>query len=192
MGTFLPFGAPSQWRMTAELLPIILTTDEIRAITGAIAPTVQFNELRRLGFTRVRRGLDRSLILERAHYEAVCAGAIVLPPGKLPKAADALLQPQRHGPELVQPPAPPQLPAPAPPPPRRPDPRKITVEEWAAQNYSDPPSRWVLGKWRRGGQIHPAPERVGRDWFVPVSAVRIGDVPYGYVPLIDRLKANAS
>jgi hypothetical protein len=76
---FRLFGAGSQWRMSSEQLPIILTADEIEAITRAVAHTVQFNELRRLGFTRVRCGIDRSLILERAHYEAVCAGAVVLP-----------------------------------------------------------------------------------------------------------------
>jgi hypothetical protein len=68
--------------------------------------------------------------------------------------------------------------------------RKITIEECAAQNYSDPPSHWVLGKWRREGQIHPAPERVGRGWFVQADAIRIGEVPYGYVPLIDRLTSR--
>jgi predicted site-specific integrase-resolvase len=53
---------------------------------------------------------------------------------------------------------------------------KITVEEWAAKNYSQPPSSWVLGKWRRLGQIYPPPERVGRNWFVEEDARRlVGD-----------------
>jgi len=63
---------------------------------------------------------------------------------------------------------------------------KITVEEWAARNYSQPPSSWVLGKWRRLGQIYPAPERVGRNWFVDENARRlIGDQMAE--PLIARL-----
>lgn len=50
---------------------------------------------------------------------------------------------------------------------------KITLTEWAARRYSKPPSQWVLAKWRREGQIHPRPERVGREWFVPETAERI-------------------
>jgi len=54
---------------------------------------------------------------------------------------------------------------------------KITLEEWAARHYSKPPSAWVLGKWRRQGQIYPPPERVGREWFVPENAERVVDQP---------------
>lgn len=54
---------------------------------------------------------------------------------------------------------------------------KITVEEWAAKQYSKPPNSNVLGKWRRAGQIYPPPERVGRAWFVPEDAVRVVDQP---------------
>lgn len=50
---------------------------------------------------------------------------------------------------------------------------KITLEEWAAKHYSQPPSSNVLGKWRRLGQIYPPPERVGHSWFVPEDAQRI-------------------
>lgn len=50
---------------------------------------------------------------------------------------------------------------------------KITLAEWAARNYSKPPSHWVLGKWRRLGQIYPTPERVGREWFVEENARRL-------------------
>ena len=67
---------------------------------------------------------------------------------------------------------------------------KITVEEWAAKHYSKPPSSWVLGKWRREGQIYPPPERVGRDWFVDENAKRLVN-GIGYVPLGDRIKNAA-
>lgn len=50
---------------------------------------------------------------------------------------------------------------------------KITLEEWAARSYSVPISTWVLGKWRREGQIYPEPERVGRSWVVPENAERV-------------------
>lgn len=50
---------------------------------------------------------------------------------------------------------------------------KITITEWAAQHYSIPISPWVLGKWRREGQIYPPPERVGRHWMVQPNAERI-------------------
>lgn len=50
---------------------------------------------------------------------------------------------------------------------------KITLEQWAAEHYSPAPTEWVLGKWRRTGQIHPPPERVGRVWYVEPSAQRV-------------------
>lgn len=53
---------------------------------------------------------------------------------------------------------------------------KITVEEWAKRTYPGAEiSHWVLGKWRRLGQIYPPPERVGHKWFVPEDAVRVVD-----------------
>lgn len=65
---------------------------------------------------------------------------------------------------------------------------KITVAEWAARNYSQPPSHWVLGKWRREGQIYPAPERVGREWFVEENARRL-TVGSTAQPLATRIAA---
>ena len=50
---------------------------------------------------------------------------------------------------------------------------KITITEWAAQHYSPAPTAWVLGQWRRAGQIHPPPERVGREWYVDAEAQRV-------------------
>ncbi len=67
---------------------------------------------------------------------------------------------------------------------------KITVEEWAKRTYLGIEiSSWVLGKWRRNGQIYPPPERVGRQWFVPENAVRVvGDA----LPnLADKLRETA-
>lgn len=57
--------------------PITLTEDEIRAITGnLVQPSRQLAELHRRGFWRARLGVDHQVVLERAHYEAVCAGAL--------------------------------------------------------------------------------------------------------------------
>lgn len=50
---------------------------------------------------------------------------------------------------------------------------KITLAQWAAMHYSPAPSTWVLSEWRRAGQIHPLPERVGREWYVDQDAQRV-------------------
>lgn len=55
-------------------MSICLTTDELIALTGYHQPARQVAELRGQGFWRARHK-DGRVILERAHYEAVCAGA---------------------------------------------------------------------------------------------------------------------
>lgn len=67
---------------------------------------------------------------------------------------------------------------------------KITLTEWAAQNYSVTISAWVLAKWRREGQIYPPPERVWPNWMVEPDAKRIVDGA-GYVPLTERIRRAA-
>jgi len=69
---------------------LVLTAAELERLTGGLTqPRRQLTELRAQGFWRARlvRG---QVILERAHYEAVCAGA--LPPGDRP--ADNRPRPQ--------------------------------------------------------------------------------------------------
>lgn len=66
---------------------------------------------------------------------------------------------------------------------------KILLSEWAAQRYSPPPSDWVLRKWARDGEIHPAPEKVGRDWYVDEKASRITDYTPPHGRLAERLTA---
>lgn len=59
-----------------------LTPDELAAITGGmVQPKRQLDELLARGFWRARlvRG---KIVLERAHYEAVCGGAVA--PGRAP------------------------------------------------------------------------------------------------------------
>ena len=50
---------------------------------------------------------------------------------------------------------------------------KITLSEWAARNYSPPPSLHTLRIWAKSGQICPAPERVGQRLMVDERAIRI-------------------
>ena len=50
---------------------------------------------------------------------------------------------------------------------------KIKLSEWAGRLYSPAPSAWLLRKWCRDGEIHPQPERVGRDWYVEETARRL-------------------
>jgi len=54
---------------------IVLSQVEIVAITGYRQPTRQLAELHSRGFHRATMGRD-GVVLERAHYEAVCCGAI--------------------------------------------------------------------------------------------------------------------
>lgn len=58
--------------------------------------------------------------------------------------------------------------------------KMIPVGVWAAARYAPPPSDWVLRKWCRSGEIYPAPELVGKAWFVLETARRLtGAVPVG-------------
>ncbi len=54
---------------------ITLSVDELIRITGYEQPNRQLNELLDRGFWRARLQKGE-VILERAHYEAVCAGAV--------------------------------------------------------------------------------------------------------------------
>jgi hypothetical protein len=64
---------------------------------------------------------------------------------------------------------------------------KIKLCEWAAKHYSPPPSLWTLRRWVRMGEIYPAPELVGRSYYVDPDAKRLTDQPRP--SLVDRLKA---
>ena len=58
--------------------------------------------------------------------------------------------------------------------------KKITAAAWASARYDPPPSDWVLRRWCRDGEIYPAPERVGKTWYVAENARRLnGAVPVG-------------
>jgi hypothetical protein len=52
---------------------LILSAEEIEELTGYKRPCDQVAELHRQGFCRARRDRLGRLVLERAHYLAVCA-----------------------------------------------------------------------------------------------------------------------
>lgn len=59
--------------------PATLDEQQIAKLSGGYTqPRRQLEELRARGFWRARLGRDMKVVLETAHYEAVCAGA--LPP----------------------------------------------------------------------------------------------------------------
>lgn len=55
-------------------MTIILTSDELEGVSGYRSSKRQLAELHRQGFYRARIGATGNVILERAHYDAVCAG----------------------------------------------------------------------------------------------------------------------
>lgn len=70
----------------------ILTPAEIQALSGGYTqPAKQLEELRQQGFWRARRSrLTGAVIVERAHYEAVCRGGDA---GVGSSAPEPMLQP---------------------------------------------------------------------------------------------------
>jgi hypothetical protein len=62
---------------------LTLSTEELHELTGYAMPNKVVAELRRQGFMRARVSRLGNVILERAHYEAVCAGLVTNPAPKL-------------------------------------------------------------------------------------------------------------
>lgn len=61
---------------------------------------------------------------------------------------------------------------------------KLLLTEWAAKQYSPPPSLFTLRRWARDGEIYPPPEKVGKHWMVDETAVRLR----GIAPPLDLLQ----
>ncbi len=58
---------------------MILSPTEIQSLTGGYRrPKDQLSELRKQGFVRARIGMNGQVVLEEAHYEAVCGGQFAL------------------------------------------------------------------------------------------------------------------
>ena len=53
--------------------------------------------------------------------------------------------------------------------------KKIPLADWAAMHYDPPPSAWTLRQWVRAAQIVPAPEKVGKGYYVSSDAQRVTD-----------------
>lgn len=69
---------------------------------------------------------------------------------------------------------------------------KVLLTAWAAKRYDPPPSLWVLRKWARAGEIYPAPELVGRNYYVDENARRVTEADAAGTPtasLVDRMQA---
>jgi hypothetical protein len=54
---------------------LLLSDEEISAVTGYRKPALQVRELQLLGFVRARVNVLNRVILERVHFEAVCSSA---------------------------------------------------------------------------------------------------------------------
>lgn len=67
--------------------PLILTDDELRALTGYAQPARQLGALHAMGYFRARRSpRTGNVILERAHYDAVARGQVApAPAGQRPR-----------------------------------------------------------------------------------------------------------
>ncbi len=70
-------------------MTITLNSEELENVTGYRTPKRQLKELHRQGFYRARIAVTGNVILERAHYDAVCAGD---KPAKEPPCAIRLLR----------------------------------------------------------------------------------------------------
>lgn len=73
---------------------LTLSPDELYKLTGCVQQAAQLRELHRQGFWRARRlPTSGDVVLERAHYEAVCSGQTA--PGKRRAEPEAQLRSQR-------------------------------------------------------------------------------------------------
>jgi hypothetical protein len=54
---------------------LLLSQDEITDVTGYRKPALQVRELHSRGFVRARVNVLNRVVLERAHFEAVCSSA---------------------------------------------------------------------------------------------------------------------
>ncbi len=68
---------------------------------------------------------------------------------------------------------------------------KVKLTEWAARHYTPAPSLWTLRRWVREQQIQPAPEQVGKAYYVEETAVRVNPLQ-PRLSLVERLKARAA
>ncbi|MCK9687356.1 hypothetical protein [Scleromatobacter humisilvae] len=56
---------------------LLLTAEEVSAVTGYVKPALQVRELHKQGFIRARVNVRNEVILERAYFDAICRGVAV-------------------------------------------------------------------------------------------------------------------
>lgn len=62
----------------------------------------------------------------------------------------------------------------------------IPIDAWAASYSDPPPSRYMLRKWARDGELHPAPVWVGKRLMIERTARRLTNAR---PTLVERLRA---
>jgi predicted site-specific integrase-resolvase len=65
--------------------------------------------------------------------------------------------------------------------------KKILLTQWAEKRYDPLPPLFTLRRWARDGEIQPAPEKVGKHYYVLEHAERVGVPRPDYTPLAARL-----
>ena len=55
-------------------------------------------------------------------------------------------------------------------------PLKISLAEWAAQQFDPAPTDRALRRWAKAGQIVPAPLKIGKTWYMEPGARHIAEV----------------
>ncbi|WP_322629950.1 excisionase [Halothiobacillus sp.] len=67
----------------------------------------------------------------------------------------------------------------------------ITLEQWLARTFEEPPAMDTARRWCRDGKIQPAPKKIGRSFFLQPDAEHVqNDRPTNR--LIDRIRAETS
>lgn len=60
---------------------------------------------------------------------------------------------------------------------------KLTLEEWAADQFRTPPSPATLRAWIREGHLHPKPMKLGGRWYIEAEARYVEPEPQERIPL---------
>ena len=76
-----------------EAPSVALTAEELQKLTGYKLASKQLKELHRQGFHRARLGRAGKVVLERAHFEAVCRGEVPTAQAARPKVRPAVRTP---------------------------------------------------------------------------------------------------
>lgn len=70
-------------------------------------------------------------------------------------------------------------------------PKRITLSQWLADTFEQPPTMDTARKWCRDGRIRPRPVKIGRSYFLQPDAEYVQHENPGN-RLIDRIRAETS